>query len=100
MPEELKRDLEVIDRSLRQFNDDIIADDRLARLRSAVTTFGFHLLKLGMRQSSESFENVLTEIFAAATINPEYSALGGAARAVPHVAFLPLCLRHHGAGHG
>lgn len=100
MPEELKRDLEVIDRSLRQFNDDIIADDRLARLRSAVTTFGFHLLKLGMRQSSESFENVLTEIFASATVTPEYSAQGGAARAVSYVAFLPLCLRQHGAGHG
>ncbi len=42
-PEELQRDLDVSDRSLRQFNDDIIADDRLARIRSAVTTFGFHL---------------------------------------------------------
>ena len=75
-PEELKRDLDVIDRSLRQFNDDIIADDRLARLRSAVTTFGFHLSTLDMRQNSESFENVLTEIFAAATITPDYRALG------------------------
>ena len=75
-PEELKRDLDVIDRSLRQFNDDIIADDRLARLRSAVTTFGFHLSTLDMRQNSESFENVLTEIFAAASITPDYSALG------------------------
>lgn len=75
-PEELKRDLDVIDRSLRQFNDDIIADDRLARLRSAVTTFGFHLSTLDMRQNSESFENVLSEIFAAATITPDYRVLG------------------------
>lgn len=75
-PEELKRDLDVIDRSLRQFNDDIIADDRLARLRSAVTTFGFHLYSLDMRQNSESFENVLTEIFAEASIVEEYRALG------------------------
>ena len=74
-PEELKRDLDVIDRSLRQFNDDIIADDRLARLRSAVTTFGFHLYSLDMRQNSESFENVLTEIFAEASIVEEYRAL-------------------------
>lgn len=65
----------MIDRSLRQFNDDIIADDRLARLRSAVTTFGFHLSTLDMRQNSESFENVLTEIFAAANITPDYRAL-------------------------
>ena len=75
-PEELKRDLDVIDRSLRQFNDDIIADDRLARLRSAVTTFGFHLYSLDLRQNSESFENVLTEIFAEASIVEEYRALG------------------------
>ncbi|OFS39034.1 phosphoenolpyruvate carboxylase [Corynebacterium sp. HMSC069E04] len=75
-PEELKRDLDVIDRSLRQFNDDIIADDRLARLRSAVTTFGFHLSTLDMRQNSESFENVLTEVFAAANITPDYRGLG------------------------
>ncbi|MGY0886339.1 phosphoenolpyruvate carboxylase [Corynebacterium aurimucosum] len=75
-PEELKRDLDVIDRSLRQFNDDIIADDRLARLRSAVTTFGFHLSTLDMRQNSESFENVLTEIFAAASITSDYRGLG------------------------
>ena len=75
-PEELKRDLDVIDRSLRQFNDDIIADDRLARLRSAVTTFGFHLYSLDMRQNSESFENLLTEIFAEASIVEEYRALG------------------------
>lgn len=75
-PEELKRDLDVIDRSLRQFNDDIIADDRLARLRSAVTTFGFHLSTLDMRQNSESFENVLTEILAAASITSDYRGLG------------------------
>ena len=74
-PDELKRDLDVIDRSLRQFNDDIIADDRLARLRSAVTTFGFHLYSLDMRQNSESFENVLTEIFAEASITEDYRAL-------------------------
>ncbi|WP_293771171.1 phosphoenolpyruvate carboxylase [uncultured Corynebacterium sp.] len=75
-PEEFKRDLDIIDRSLRQFNDDIIADDRLARLRSAVTTFGFHLYTLDMRQNSESFEAVLTEIFAAAGLTDDYAALG------------------------
>ncbi|MDK6382996.1 phosphoenolpyruvate carboxylase, partial [Citrobacter freundii] len=37
---------------------------------------GFHLSTLDMRQNSESFENVLTEIFAAATITPDYRALG------------------------
>lgn len=77
-PEELQRDLDVIDRSLRQFNDDIIADDRLARIRSAVTTFGFHLYSLNMRQNSKSFEQVLTEVFAAASLCDDYAALSEA----------------------
>ncbi|HCD2522664.1 TPA: phosphoenolpyruvate carboxylase [Corynebacterium striatum] len=77
-PEELQRDLAVIDRSLRQFNDDIIADDRLARIRSAVTTFGFHLYSLNMRQNSKSFEQVLTEVFAAASLCDDYTALSEA----------------------
>ncbi|VFB07873.1 phosphoenolpyruvate carboxylase [Corynebacterium striatum] len=77
-PEELQRDLDVIDRSLRQFNDDIIADDRLARIRSAVTTFGFHLYSLDMRQNSKSFEQVLTEVFAAASLCDDYAALSEA----------------------
>ncbi len=75
-PGQLQRDLDIIDRSLRQFNDDVIADDRLARLRSAVTTFGFHLYTLDLRQNSESFESVLTEVFAAAGIAADYRGLG------------------------
>ncbi|QPK78749.1 phosphoenolpyruvate carboxylase [Corynebacterium lizhenjunii] len=74
-PEELKRDLDVIDRSLRQFNDDVIADDRLARLRSAVTTFGFHLYTLDLRQNSQSYEEVLAEVFAAAGLCADYASL-------------------------
>ena len=74
-PEDFLRDLDVIDRSLRGNNDDIIADDRLARIRSAVTTFGFHLYTLDLRQNSESFETVLTEIFRAAGLSENYAEL-------------------------
>lgn len=74
-PDELHRDLEIIDRSLRQFNDDIIADDRLARIRSAVSTFGFNLYTLDLRQNSESFEKVLTEIFAQVGLHEDYASL-------------------------
>ncbi|WP_394282147.1 phosphoenolpyruvate carboxylase [Corynebacterium sp.] len=74
-PDELMRDLDVIDRSLRQFNDDVIADDRLARIRSAVSTFGFHLYTLDLRQNSESYEKVLTELFAFAGLCENYSSL-------------------------
>ncbi len=67
-PTQFRADLQVIDRSLRQFNDAIIADDRLLRILSAVDTFGFHLNALDLRQNSESFEAVLDELFAAAGV--------------------------------
>lgn len=75
LPEEFSAELDVIDRSLRQFDDAIIADDRLLRIRSAVETFGFHLNALDLRQNSESFENVLAELFAAAGVTPNYRDL-------------------------
>lgn len=74
-PKELLRDLDIIDASLRQFNGAIVADDRLARLRSAVATFGFHLYSLDLRQNSETFEHVLTEVFRIAGRTDDYSAL-------------------------
>lgn len=79
-PTELLHDLDIIDRSLRQFNDHIIADDRLARIRSAVTTFGFHLYTLDLRQNSESFENVLNELFAHAGLCDNYASLDETAK--------------------
>lgn len=74
-PKELLRDLDIIDASLRQFNGAIVADDRLARLRAAVATFGFHLYSLDLRQNSESFEHVLTEVFRIAGRTDDYAAL-------------------------
>lgn len=79
-PEELAADLYVVDRSLRAFNDDIIADDRLAHIRSAVDSFGFHLTSLDLRQNSESFETVLTELFAVAGVVPGYRDLSEEAK--------------------
>lgn len=74
-PAQFKADLDVIDRSLRHFNDGIIADDRLLRIRTAVDTFGFHLNALDLRQNSDSFEAVLSELFAAAGVSASYEAL-------------------------
>lgn len=74
-PSELLAELEIVDRSLRQFNDDVIADDRLARLRSAVTTFGFHLYTIDLRQNSDSFAAVLTELFQRSGLSDDYAAL-------------------------
>lgn len=82
-PQEFRADLDVIDGSLRQFNDAIIADDRLLRIRSAVDSFGFHLNALDLRQNSESFEAVLAELFAAAGVTRGYAELDeGQKRAV------------------
>ncbi|MDN6099336.1 phosphoenolpyruvate carboxylase [Corynebacterium flavescens] len=74
-PAQLRYDLDIIDRSLRQHNDAVIADDRLARLRSALSTFGFHLYTLDLRQNSESFEKVLSELFRRAGRCEDYAAL-------------------------
>src|SRR5699024_3838147 len=76
-PAEFRADLQIIDRSLRQFNDAIIADDRLLRIISALDTFGFHLNALDLRQNSESFESVLDELFAAAGVTAQDAGDGG-----------------------
>jgi phosphoenolpyruvate carboxylase len=73
---EFDADLRIVDESLRSSNDAIIADDCLAAIRAAVASFGFHLHSIDLRQNSESFENVLTEVFATAHVHPGYSALG------------------------
>ncbi|HIW96155.1 MAG TPA: phosphoenolpyruvate carboxylase [Candidatus Corynebacterium gallistercoris] len=75
-PEELLADIAVVDAALRTSMDDVLADHTLADLRVAVETFGFHLSSLDLRQNSESFENVLDELFAHAALHPNYAALG------------------------
>ena len=74
-PEDFTADLNVIDASLRVANDQLIADDRLARIRAAAASFGFHLYSMDLRQNSDSYEEILTEVFAVAHICDDYSAL-------------------------
>ncbi|WP_054812766.1 phosphoenolpyruvate carboxylase, partial [Nocardia arizonensis] len=74
-PQELLDDLDAIDASMRASGDDLLADDRLAALRHAVETFGFHLQGLDMRQNSEVHEQVVTELLAWAGVHPNYAAL-------------------------
>lgn len=73
--EEFLADLDLIDSCLRAEHDEIIADARLADLRAAVRTFGFHLYALDIRQNSESYEDVLTELFALAHVAEDYRSL-------------------------
>ncbi|EGD56097.1 phosphoenolpyruvate carboxylase [Gordonia neofelifaecis] len=77
---EFLADLDVIDAGLRAANDDSIADDRLAALREAVRTFGFHLSGLDMRQNSETHEEVVGELLAWAGVCADYTGLDETAR--------------------
>ena len=74
-PAELLADLDVVDASLRANGSAVLADDRLARLREAVHTFGFHLSGLDMRQNSEVHEEVVAELLAWAGVHPDYPSL-------------------------
>ncbi|MFF0487910.1 phosphoenolpyruvate carboxylase [Nocardia sp. NPDC004068] len=74
-PGELLDDLGVVDASMRSSGDGLLADDRLAALRGAVETFGFHLQGLDMRQNSETHEQVVAELFAWAGVHSDYASL-------------------------
>jgi phosphoenolpyruvate carboxylase len=74
-PTELRADLDVIDASLRTHGADLLADDRLARLREGVRVFGFHLSALDMRQNSDVHEEVVGELLAWAGVHPDYASL-------------------------
>ncbi|MFR9753585.1 phosphoenolpyruvate carboxylase [Nocardia sp. 004] len=74
-PQAVLDDLDAVDASLRNSGDGLLADDRLAALRHAVETFGFHLQGLDMRQNSEMHEQVVAELLAWAGVHPDYAAL-------------------------
>lgn len=72
---QLRADLDVIDTSLRAHRAGLIADGRLAEIRAAVDSFGFHLYSLDLRQNSESFEDVISEVFRHAKVCENYASL-------------------------
>ncbi|MFC9895985.1 phosphoenolpyruvate carboxylase [Nocardia sp. NPDC127579] len=79
-PRAVLDDLDAVDGSLRASGDALLADDRLAALRHAVETFGFHLQGLDMRQNSEVHEQVVAELLAWAGVHPDYPSLSEAER--------------------
>lgn len=74
-PEELIRDLEVIDCSLRHHYADYVADTYIKKTIRQVELFGFHTATLDIRQHSQEHENAMTEILAHMNIVEDYSAL-------------------------
>lgn len=77
---DLLDDLWVMDRSLREHNGAAIADGALHDLIRQVEVFGLHMATLDIRQHSERHNAALREIFAAAEICDDYTALDEPAR--------------------
>jgi phosphoenolpyruvate carboxylase len=74
-PAELLADLEVIAMALASDGAGLIAEGRLRHLLRAVTTFGFHLAPVDLRQHSGVHARVVREIFARATGRDVYETL-------------------------
>ncbi len=73
--EEFGDDLQIIAESLAHHGAGALAQPRLQPLRRAVDAFGFHGATLDLRQSSDIFEGVVAELFAAAEVNANYRKL-------------------------
>ncbi len=76
----LLADLDVVATSLTRNSGAALAAGRLANLRRAVATFGFHLATLDLRQNADVHARVVTELLRIAGVAPAYAALDEAAR--------------------
>ena len=77
---ELRAELDVLDRSLRDNGSAILARGRLRGLRRAVDVFGFHLASLDLRQNSDVHERTVGELLEAACPGTGYAGLAEPAR--------------------
>jgi phosphoenolpyruvate carboxylase len=78
--DELARDLNVIADSLVHNGSADLADGRLAELREAVASFGFHLAVMDLRQNSAVHERVVGELLREAAVCTNYTELPEAER--------------------
>lgn len=74
-PQDLRDDLEVIQRSLVDHGSGILARGRLHRLLRAVDCFGFHLASIDMRQNSSVHEAMIAEMLEAVAPGTNYLEL-------------------------
>ena len=77
---EFAAELEIIRRSLDAHDSALLARGRLRRLRRAADVFGFHLAAVDLRQNSDVHQRVVSELFAAARPDIDYSSLDEAGR--------------------
>jgi len=67
-----ERDLDLMDRSLRENRGELLAEGRLEALRLKTRTFGFYLAALDIRQNSRVHEDAMTEALAAAQVITDF----------------------------
>ncbi|MDE2260650.1 MAG: phosphoenolpyruvate carboxylase, partial [Betaproteobacteria bacterium] len=72
---EFAADLDVLEDSLQRHGSGLLAGGRLRLLRRAVSSFGFHLAPLDLRQHSEVHENTIAELFTQAGTGIDYRIL-------------------------
>ncbi len=81
-PDELVRDLTVVEASLHSHGAGTLADARVEPLRTAVELFGFHLCTLDLRQNSDVHVIVVDELLRCAGVVDNYATLSDAEQAV------------------
>ena len=94
-PADLAADLAVVAQSLNENHAADLADGRLLDIREAVTSFGFHLAVVDLRQNSDVHERVVAELLASAGVVADYPGLPESRRVAVLVAELgsPRLLR-------
>ena len=79
-PEALKADLAIVAESLALGGGRDLAQGRLADLREAANSFGFHLAVMDMRQNADVHERVVAELLGRAGVAEDYLGLNEADR--------------------
>ncbi len=71
---EFKRDLYIVDQSLKAHGSYLLTRGRLHGLRRAADCFGFHLASVDLRQNSDVHERTIAELFEAAAPGTNYAS--------------------------
>ena len=77
---EFKRDLYIVDQSLKAHGSYLLTRGRLHGLRRAADCFGFHLASVDLRQNSDVHERTIAELFEAAAPGTNYASRSEAER--------------------
>jgi phosphoenolpyruvate carboxylase len=72
--EEFRRDLLIIDQSLKLHGARLVTRGRLRALRRAASCFGLHLATIDLRQNSDVHERTIAELFEAVAPGTDYKS--------------------------